>query len=176
MLTELIHIGLAIGMAAAAVPGADKLQGKKLVITDKPLTVKIKPSFKLAAGLGSAPKPDSKVAITLTLEGVVPPEQRNQVEGVRVFLNKGDATRCTPTDDPHFVTVFAFPATDRQDPYGVNLDLTQAVIALSARGELDTTKPLLVTLVAIPASGVKNLPAAFSVPVGGVSIEASPAK
>jgi hypothetical protein len=175
MFTALLRVGLAIGLATTAT-ATDKPEGKRLVITNKPLTLSVESTPKTQESLAAATKPGSKVAVTLALKGVVPPERRDQVEGIRVFLNKDDATQDTSTDDPHFVTVFAFSSTDQREPYGVNLDLTRAVIGLSKKSELDTTKPLRITLVAVPASGLKNLPAAFSVPVGTVSIETSQVK
>ena len=112
----------------------------------------------------------------LALAGVVPPAAREQVEGVRVFLNKEDATRDTATDDPHYVTVFAFPPTNKRDAQEFNLDLTRAVAELTRRGAFDPAKPLRITLVAAPPPGVKNLPAGFAVPVGKVSVMVAPAK
>ena len=176
----LMHVGLAIGLVTTAVaPGAradDKPRGEKMAITDKPLTIKVEPDDALRTGLTDAVKPKSKTTIRLTLTGVVPPAQRDQVEGVRVFLNKEDATRETSIEDPHYVTAFVFAPTTKRDAQEFNLDLTRAVGELGRRGELDPAKPLRVTLVAVPAQGVKQLPVDISVPVGGASVRAEPAK
>jgi hypothetical protein len=179
MLSKLISAGLALGLAATIATTdtcAGDNKGEKMILTDKPLTIKVESGTELRAGLTAAAEPKSKVAVTLTLGDVVPPAQREQVEGVRVFLNKEDATREAATDDPHFVTVFAFPPTTCRGPQEFNLDLTRAVGALGRAGQFDPAKPLRITLVPVPAHGTKELPADFSVPVGKVSVTTAPVK
>lgn len=174
MLAELLHIGLAIGLAAAS--AGEKPKGKELAVTDKPLTVQVESTAALRAGLAAACRPVPEAVVMLVLKGVVPPAPRDRVVGVRVFLNKDGAVWDTPVEDPHFVTAFAFPPTEQRDPYGLNLDLTRTVRSLARRGELDPAKPLRVTLVAIPARGAEGLPAGFAVPIGGLSVEVAPAR
>ena len=177
MFAALVHVGLVIGLAAitatppAAPPAGDKPEGK-MAITDKPLTVKIEPSEQLRLDLAAAIKPAAKVSIRLTLHGVVPPERRDLTEGIRVFLNKDDATRTTPIDDPHYVSSIVFAATNERDPQGFHMDLTRTVAELTRQGKLDLAKPLRITLIGVPAEGLKDLPPAFSVPVAKVSITA----
>ena len=50
MLTELIHLALAVSLATAVAPAGEKPEDK-LVITDKPLTVRVEPSDAMLAGL-----------------------------------------------------------------------------------------------------------------------------
>ncbi len=173
MFAELIHLGLAVSLAAAA--AADKPEDK-MALTEKPLTVAVEPTAEIRSALAAAAKPAPKVAVHLVLGGVVPPKEREQIEGVRVFLNKDDATRATSIDDPHFVCAFAFAPTTQRDPQEFNLDLTRTVAELGRQGKLDSTKPLRITLIAVPAMGAKELPAQFSVPVGKVSIKVKASK
>jgi len=177
MWTKLIHSGLAISLtvatvAPAAPSDANKKTEGKLAITDKPLTVRVELSNELRASLEAAAKKASTVSIRLTLEGVVPPVQRKLIEGIRVYINKPNATQDTSTDDPHFVAAFAFTPDGGQNPENLNLDLTRSLAELSRRGKLDLTKPLQITLVAAPAEGIKKLPKNFSVAVGKVSVTA----
>lgn len=177
MLRNLIHSGLAISLAvatvaAAASPSANKKDEGKLAITDKPLTVRIEPSNELRASLDAATKRKPMLSIRLTLEGVVPPVQRKLIEGIRVYINKPDATRDTSTDDSHFVAAFAFTPDDGRDPENLNFDLTRSLAELSRERKLDLTKPLWITLVAVPTEGNKKLPKDFSVSVGKVSVTA----
>jgi hypothetical protein len=169
MITLPFQIGLAIGLAVAAAiaPQWGDAPKGKMAITKKPLTVRIDPTDELRAAVKAAPK----ASVQLSLDDLVPPARRELIRGVRVFLNKDDATSETATDDPHYVTAFVFSPTRGQEPEGYNLDLTAALARLHKAGELDLAKPLRITLVAVPAPGVKELPADFSIPVGRVSAE-----
>jgi hypothetical protein len=171
-------LALGILVAAVAVPPAvranpgpgDGPKGRQ-VLTDKPLTVRVGTTDRLEAALAAAADRDPKFVIRLALDGVVPPENRAGSGGVRVFVNKNDATHETPTDDLHFVTAFDFSPTGGREAQGFNLDLTRTVKELRRRGELDPAKPLRITLVAVPAEGVKKLPEGFSVPIERVTVE-----
>ena len=162
MIALLCQIGLFVGLLATQ-PGGPK---EKMAITEKPLTVRIDPTDELRAAVKTAPKS----TIQLSLDDVVPPAKRDLISGVRVFLNK-EATHETATDDPHYVTAFVFSPTRKQEPEGYNLDLTATLTRLHKAGELDLTKPLRITLVAVPAAGVKEFPDDFSISVGRVAIE-----
>lgn len=162
-------VGVFLWVALHAYPSEPP---KKMVIAKEPLSVPIAPTEAVKVALETLGQKEPKVVIRLAVEGMIPPENRKQVGGIRVFLNKDNATANTPIDDPHFVTAIDFAPVDARKPMSFNLDLTRALKSLASSNKLDVKKPLRITFVAVPAESEDKLPAELSIPVGSVEIEA----
>jgi hypothetical protein len=145
---------------------------KKMVITNEPLTVTILPSDVVKAAIAALGDKDSKTVLRLVVEDMVPPEDRAAVGGIRIFLNKSDATVKTPVNDIHFVTAIDFSPTAEREPMAFNVDISRASKTLQERKKFDTCKPLRITFVAVPNKGHDKLPKGFAVPIGNVAVEA----
>jgi hypothetical protein len=142
----------------------------KPAITGKPMTAKIELSPRLQSQVAAALMADPPGTVRLTIHGVVPPERRQLVCGVNVFLNKTDATASTPTDDIHFVWAFDFSPTTDGTPQSFHVDLSRTLVALKRQNELDLTEPLAITLVAVPADRTRPLPDDFAIWVREMAI------
>jgi hypothetical protein len=85
--------------------------------------------------------------------------------GIRVFLNKPDATTDTPLDDIHYVgSVSLFPVGGLHEPEDSPfiLDSTRTLRRLAAARELSFDTSTSITLVAVPGK-TKAMPAPVSV-------------
>jgi hypothetical protein len=118
--------------------------------------------------------PDATVR--LSLRGVEPPLDRRAINGFNIFLNKPDATASTSETDPHFVRASEFQPTSESAPQPFSADVLRTLVRLQKRGELNLDKPLQITIVAIPASGYRQIPeeASFSVRELALSVPTFP--
>jgi tyrosinase len=90
--------------------------------------------------------------VLIRVSEVTPPARDDSF--VRIFVNKPDATRQTPADDPHFAGSFAF-FTDPEAHHGLRVqdyyvDITDTLARLRAGGMLSLGDPVTLSLLATP--------------------------
>jgi len=163
-LTVLLACILALGATAC-----ESQDQKKTAITKHPVTVTVQLDEKQVAQVSDALENYPRSSVRLSVKGVVPSQDTDRISGIKVFLNKSDATAETSSKDPHFVAAFSFAPTQERKPQGFTLDLTQAMLALKEKHSLDLDKQLNITLAAIP-SGSGPIPDTLSIPVKEVTV------
>lgn len=159
---------MGIGRAMAADFGPDEeARGEPLfqgaapdaVISSEPTTVTLEPTDRLRQQTSERAAMAEDVAqdattLRLEVQGVAPPG--NPDVGVRVFLNLPGANASTPTDDPHYVTSFAFfehegeHAAHEHGPRAFYANVTPTLRRLQAAGLYNMGDPLETTLVTVP--------------------------
>ena len=129
------------------------------VIGSQPTTVTLEPTDRMRQQTGERAAMAEDVAqeattLRLEVQGVAPPG--NPDVGVRVFLNLPGADASTPTDDPHYVTSFAFfehegeHAEHEHGPRAFYANVTPTLRRLQAAGLYSMGDPLETTLVTVP--------------------------
>jgi len=160
-----VEIGRA--MAAAEFGPDEEPRGEPLfrgaapdsVIGSQPTTVTLEPTDRLRQRTDERAAMAEDVAqeattLRLEVQGVAPPG--NPDVGVRVFLNLPGADASTPTDDPHYVTSFAFfehegeHAEHEHGPRAFYANVTPTLRRLQAAGLYSMGDPLETTLVTVP--------------------------
>lgn len=101
------------------------------------------------------------------------PRSAQALKGVRIFLEKPDATLATPVDDPHYAGNFV-PGLEADQSTLLNVAPTLASLwrsgALTARG-LAERKRLRVTFVPEKWDWAAALPQDFALPFGSLTLE-----
>jgi hypothetical protein len=144
---------------------------ERQAISPEPLTVEIVPDERMQEQIGRLTRAgDEAQTLRLEVEGVT--SDWNPEVGIRVFLNLPQADASTPTDDPHYVTTFAF-FEHKGAEHGVDAEngnhgqhgghghdehgsqtfyanLTPTIQDLYAAGLYQVGEPLLTTLVTVP--------------------------
>lgn len=153
---------------------------ERSVIRSEPITVTLAPSDRLQRQMGermAMAEDVAQEATTLRLEvkGVEPPG--NPDVGVRVFLNLPEADASTPTDDPHYVTSFAFfehEGDHGEHEHGARAfyaNITPTIRRLQEAGLYSMGDPLETTLVTVPIVPGEQV-ADVAIPFEGLSISA----
>lgn len=154
----------------ANTPMPSESGSEKIVLTEKPATVQITLDEKLRAEITKAvADPARPQTIRLIVQGVsLPAEALKEKAGIKLFLNKPNATAATSEKDPHFVGAVDFqPTTDRK-PQSFLLDLGPAVAELRRTKQIDLHQPLEVTFAAIPSPEQPN--AQVKIPIDSVKV------
>jgi hypothetical protein len=187
---NLLWLTLIPGAGAGQVPdGDDPAAARVEAVPAKPLTgrkplvVTLKPTATLDAQIqqrGAATTKDddpNAPGIRLTVQGVTPPKPLDV--GIRVFLNKSDADRTTPFDDPSYVTSLAFDHSHGEGeavkPQTFVADLGPTLRKLQKSSRLAANKPLTVTLVAVPIHPRDSIEDR-EMPIEKVIVASSPSK
>jgi tyrosinase len=153
---------------------------ERSVISSEPITVTLAPSDRLQQQMGERMAMAEDVAqeattLRLEVQGVAPPG--NPDVGVRVFLNMPEADASTPTDDPHYVTSFAFfehegdHGEHEHGPRAFYANITPTIRRLQEAGLYSMGDPLETTLVTVPIVPGKQV-ADVAIPFEGLSISA----
>ena len=115
--------------------------------------VQIEPGARAKLVAIVAGRPVTESGGHLTLEVRCGRLEGGKAPGIRVFLNKLDATRSTPVEDPHYVGSFTFfpnsAARDSEHGQAFLLDAAKVIGRLASLKELKVESPLIATLVAI---------------------------
>jgi hypothetical protein len=129
-----------------------------LVLISEPVTVTLTPGPGFVAALDTARQ--GRGAVALAMEGLE--GRATQPIRISVFVDKPDATRATPIEDPHHLGyLFLIPVRGVVRRTGRAFDLTSVDIA-------DAAAPLRVTLV--PVVGVDAAPRDASLTVEEIYI------
>jgi hypothetical protein len=118
-----------------------------LELRSEPLTVTLSPRPEMKPALQAARAGGG--VVTVAIEGVE--GTLTQPVRINVFINKPDADRTTPVDDPHFVGYIHVAPTREGVARGVN-----RVLDLAPVRDLDPDAPVRVTLV--PVVGINDAP------------------
>lgn len=146
-------------MAQSAPALTDARSG--VALNAQPMTVSLAPRAAMRPALAAARLGGSPVALAVEgIEGSI-----TQPVRINIFIDKPDADRSTPTDDPHFAgTVALLPRQGK-------LKRTGRIFDLSRAGALTTDAPLRVTLVPVVGTDEKpQTPRDFSLRIGKIYI------
>jgi hypothetical protein len=152
-------------LALAATPGNGQESAVPLTNTltavplrSQPVTVTLSPSPDLKSALDAAER--GRASVALAVEGVS--GTLTQPVRINVFVNKPDANRTTPLEDPHFLGyIHVPPRRGRVENAGRLFDVpADAVAGLAA--------PLRVTLV--PVVGSDSAPRDASLQIGRIYV------
>jgi hypothetical protein len=130
-----------------------------LALGSEPLTVTLSPRPELKQTLQAARQ--GRGVVTLAIEGVE--GTLTQPVRINVFVNKPDADRTTPVDDPHFVGYIHVAPARSGVARGVN-----RVLDLAPVRDLNPDAPVGVTLV--PVAGINDAPRDASLQVRRIVI------
>ena len=147
--------------------------GRAGEITNIPLTVEIKLDDKTRLLVERAMESDLPTPLNLSIQGVMPPAKGDSLAGIKIFLNNPKATAKTAADDPHFVTTVSLAPTTSKGKQDFSADIRPVLLVLKNRNQLDLSKPIKVTLAALPIDEDCRFPADFSVSVGKLTIAGS---
>jgi hypothetical protein len=111
---------------------------------------------------------DQPETVRLTIKGVRPTAEAKNTGGIKLFLNKPDATGSTPERDPHFVAAVDFQPTKDQKPENFLVDLAPTIAQLLRTKQLDLTRPLQITFAVVGET--REGPVEMQIPIESVKV------
>jgi hypothetical protein len=142
---------------------------EKIILTENPTTVQIPLDEMLRTQIAEAvSNPEQPQTVRLVIKGVWLSAEAKKEGGIKLFLNKPDATSATSEKDPHFVGAVDFQPTKDGKPQSFLLDLAPTVAELRRTKQLDLNQPLKVTFAAILSS--EKGPQRVQIPIESVEV------
>ena len=123
-------------------------------------TLQVPLDDKLRQQIASAvANPEQPQTVQVKVEGVAPPSSASRFEdgGLKVFVNKPDASQKTSEKDPHFIGAVEYQPTSSSKLQSFLLDAGPALAELARKKQLDLDKPITVSVVRAgeaPSKGV----------------------
>jgi hypothetical protein len=116
---------------------------------------------------------DGSLRVARLRLGDITPRSADTLKGVRLFVEKPDATLTTPVDDPHYATSFV---RGFSPPDTALLNLAPTLLRLWRSGtltsdRLEKTKALRITFVPEPSDAIPVLPADFALTIQAIALD-----